>query len=88
MSLGIPALLIPLPLEASRGDQILNADYVVKKGYAYKLDQKDITPERLVSMTEELYLRRAELHDMMKRDSLCDCTDEVLAEILKAAGME
>ena len=88
MSLGIPALLIPLPLEASRGDQILNADYVVKKGYAYKLDQKDITPERLVSMTEELYLRRAELHDMMKRDSLCDGTDEVLAEILKAAGME
>lgn len=88
MSLGIPALLIPLPLEASRGDQILNADYVVKKGYALKLDQKDITPERLVLMTEDLYARREQMHAMMKRDALCDGTDEVLEQILKAAGAE
>ena len=86
MSLGIPALLIPLPLEASRGDQILNADYVVKKGYALKLDQKDITPERLVSMVGELWEKRDSMHEMMKGDSLCDGTEEVLAEILKAAG--
>lgn len=85
MSLGIPALLVPLPLEASRGDQILNADYVVKKGYALKLEQKDITPERLVEGIGRLLRDRARMHDMMKNDSLCDGTDEVLAEILKAA---
>lgn len=85
MALGIPALLIPLPLEASRGDQILNANYVVKKGYAKKLDQKDITPELLVKLISELQDNRAAMHDMMKADALCDGTEEVLAEILKAA---
>ncbi len=85
MSLGIPALLVPLPLEASRGDQILNADYVVKKGYAAKLDQKDITPERLVTMIDGLWANRAAMHEMMKKDPLLDGTEEVLDEILKAA---
>jgi UDP-N-acetylglucosamine--N-acetylmuramyl-(pentapeptide) pyrophosphoryl-undecaprenol N-acetylglucosamine transferase len=85
MALGIPALLIPLPLEASRGDQILNADYVVKKGYAKKLDQKDITPEKLIELVNELYAERDELRALMRSDSLLDGTDEVLAEIFKAA---
>ena len=85
MALGIPALLIPLPLEASRGDQILNADYVVKKGYAKKLDQKDITPERLVELVNELYDESNTLHKRMKSDPLLDGTEEVLAEIFKAA---
>ncbi len=85
MSLGIPALLIPLPLEASRGDQILNADYVVKKGYAMKLDQKDITSETLVRMIGELWSKRDGMRSMMQKDSLLDGTDEVLAEIFKAA---
>ncbi len=85
MSLGIPALLIPLPLEASRGDQILNADYVVKKGYAKKLDQKDITPEKLFSLVTELYENRAEMKARMAKDTLLDGTEEVLAEIFKAA---
>lgn len=88
MSLGIPALLVPLPLEASRGDQILNADYVVKKGYAAKLDQKDITPERLVTMIDGLWANREAMHDMMKKDPLLDGTEEVLHEILKAAKAE
>ena len=85
MSLGIPALLIPLPLEASRGDQILNADYVVKRGYAKKLDQKDITPELLAKLVFELQDNREAMHRIMKEDSLLDGTEEVLDEIIKAA---
>lgn len=85
LALGIPALLVPLPLEASRGDQILNADYVEKKGYAKKLEQKDITPERLVSMLTELYENREVLREKMQSDPLLDGTEEVLDEILKAA---
>ncbi|MBO4562740.1 MAG: undecaprenyldiphospho-muramoylpentapeptide beta-N-acetylglucosaminyltransferase [Clostridia bacterium] len=86
MALGIPALLIPLPLEASRGDQILNADYVVKKGYAEKLEQKDITTEALKEKVFSLYDRRAELTRLMKADPLLDGTEEVLEEIMKACG--
>lgn len=85
LSLGIPALLVPLPLEASRGDQILNADYVVKKGYAMKLEQKDITTRTLVDGVNTLYANREALKQRMRGDSLLDGTDEVLAEIIKAA---
>ena len=85
LSLGIPALLIPLPLEASRGDQILNADYVVKKGYALKLEQKDISTETLANGVNRLYADREALRRRMKDDPLLDGTEEVLSEILKAA---
>ena len=87
IALGIPALLIPLPLEASRGDQILNANYVIKKGYAAKLDQADITPERLVGEVDALYARRDEMRKLMLADPLVDGIEEVLAEIFKAAGI-
>lgn len=36
---GKKMLMIPLPLSASRGDQILNAEYFEKLGYGVKLDQ-------------------------------------------------
>ena len=88
LSLGIPALLVPLPLEASRGDQILNADYVVKKGYAKKLEQKDITTETLVNGVRELYENRVSLAARMKADPLLDGTEEVLDEIFKAAKVK
>ena len=83
IALGIPALLVPLPLEASRGDQILNADYVTKKGYAAKLDQADITPERLVREVNALYERREAMRKLMLADPLVDGTEEVLEEIFK-----
>jgi UDP-N-acetylglucosamine--N-acetylmuramyl-(pentapeptide) pyrophosphoryl-undecaprenol N-acetylglucosamine transferase len=88
IALGIPALLVPLPLEASRGDQILNAEYVTKKGYAAKLDQADITPERLVREVNALYDRRESMAELMKADPLVDGTEEVLDEIFKAAGVK
>jgi UDP-N-acetylglucosamine--N-acetylmuramyl-(pentapeptide) pyrophosphoryl-undecaprenol N-acetylglucosamine transferase len=84
MALGIPALLIPLPLEASRGDQILNANYVAKKGYAMVLDQKDISTEKLLEGVCGLYSRREELKKLMKADPLLDGTEETLDEIIKA----
>lgn len=86
LALGIPALLIPLPLEASRGDQLLNAEYVRKKGYALVLEQKDITTETLVSRVSELYANRESMSAKMRGDSLLDGTDEVLREIISAAG--
>ena len=85
LALGIPALLVPLPLDVSRGDQILNADYVVKKGYAMKLEQKDVSTETLCAGVNALYANRAILRERMKSDPLLDGTDEVLEEILKAA---
>ncbi len=86
LSLGIPALLIPLPLEASRGDQILNAEYVRKKGYAAVMEQRDVTAETLAARVRELYANRESMIRRMKADPLLDGTQEVLNVILKAAA--
>ena len=47
LALRKPSVLIPLSLAASRGDQILNARYFEKLGYAHVLMQEDMTPENL-----------------------------------------
>lgn len=39
LALRKPNILIPLPLDASRGDQILNANSFEKQGFSYVLDQ-------------------------------------------------
>ena len=74
--------------EASRGDQIMNADYVVKKGYAKKLEQKDISTKTLIDGVNSLYANRKQLAERMKADPLLDGTEEVLDEIFKAAGVK
>lgn len=45
LALKKPSLLIPLPLAQSRGDQILNAKYFEKHGYAKVLEQEKMTGE-------------------------------------------
>lgn len=40
-------LIVPLGREASRGDQIENADYFERKGYALQLSENDLTIEQL-----------------------------------------
>jgi len=47
-----PMLLIPLSKHASRGDQVLNANYFSKKGYAIVLEEENLTPK---SFVESLY---------------------------------
>ena len=84
LALGIPALLVPLPLGASRGDQILNAEYVRKKGYAAVLPQEELTPEVLVDRVNELYASRETYRANMKADPTLDGTQEVMTVIMNA----
>ena len=58
LALKRPMLLIPYPLDASRGDQILNAKSFQKQGYAEVLMQEDVTTERLVTSLRQLYRNR------------------------------
>ena len=41
LNMAIPSILIPLPIETSRGDQILNATEFERSGYCIKLNEKD-----------------------------------------------
>jgi UDP-N-acetylglucosamine--N-acetylmuramyl-(pentapeptide) pyrophosphoryl-undecaprenol N-acetylglucosamine transferase len=58
LALRKPSVLIPLSLEASRGDQILNAQSFAKSGYAKLLMEEDVTDASLLSAIDEVYDNR------------------------------
>ena len=53
-ALGVPSLIVPLPKGASRGDQIENAAYFEKKGYALTAAQSAIEKGGLISAVDRL----------------------------------
>lgn len=60
-----PMLLIPLSLQASRGDQILNAISFQKAGYADVLPEEELSSESLVERVEALYAKREAYREAM-----------------------
>ena len=80
-----PALLIPYPKGASRGDQIINAQSFVDRGLAHQLLQENMTPEALYEHVIKLYSQRGELYDAMKNEPAGNGVENVLREIYKAA---
>ena len=81
-----PALLIPYPKEASRGDQLLNAESFRQRGFSHVLLQENMTPDVLVDETIRLYRDRGPLYDAMNADaSLGNGVDLVLEQIYKYA---
>ena len=61
--LKIPSILVPLPLDASRGDQILNAENFASRGFSYLLRQEKMTKETLF---EALHYVRDHREDYLK----------------------
>ena len=55
LALRKPTVLIPLPLSASRGDQILNAESFEKQGYAKVLQEEDLTDDTLFNAVDEVF---------------------------------
>jgi len=51
LALKKPMILIPLPKDQSRGDQILNAEYFNKKGFAEVISQENLN---LTTLQEKL----------------------------------
>ena len=47
-------LIVPLGKEASRGDQLENADYFERKGYARQLQEPELSWETLKHELEQL----------------------------------
>lgn len=81
-----PALLVPYPKEASRGDQILNAESFRQRGFSRVLMQEDITVDRLVSDLIQLYHDRGTLYDAMAADAgNTNGVEKVLEQIYKYA---
>lgn len=58
LALRKPSVLIPLSLEASRGDQILNAQSFAKSGYSKLLMEEDVNEASLLEAINEVYDNR------------------------------
>lgn len=58
LALRKPSVLIPLSLEASRGDQILNAKSFDKSGYAKLLMEEDVNDTSLLEAINHVYNNR------------------------------
>ena len=77
-ALGRPMLLIPYPKGASRGDQILNAKSLQKRGLCHVLMQEDMTRETLVKAVQETWADREKLAEALKNAPPADGTKRVL----------
>ena len=87
LALRKPALLIPYPKGASRGDQIINAQSFVDRGLSHQLLQENLTPETLYKAIIKLYTERGSLIEAMDREPAGNGVKNVLREIYKAAGI-
>ena len=85
LALRLPNLLIPLPLEASRGDQILNARYFEKKGYSDVLMQNDITPEVLKMHIRALRSHGFAMKAAMQQSPMANGAQKIAEIILEVA---
>ena len=78
LALHKPNLLIPLPANASRGDQILNARSFERQGFSIVLEESELTNETLLSSINRLYENREVYTDTMKKSSQQNSIDTII----------
>ncbi len=83
LALKKPHLLIPLSKNASRGDQILNADSFAKQGFARVLPEEEMTGKSLYENINTLYENKEKYIEKMEKSGLSDGTQGVLRQIRK-----
>lgn len=83
LALKKPNLLIPLSKEASRGDQILNANSFKKQGFSEVLFEEDLTNETLLESIDTLLQKEDMYIKNMSNTPLSSATEKVMIEINK-----
>lgn len=79
-----PMLLIPLPLSASRGDQILNAKSFEKRGLALVLGEEKMDNAAFLEAVKTLFLRKKELKAALEKEPAINATNKIV-EIIENA---
>lgn len=83
LALEIPMLIIPIGLDQSRGDQILNAQSFAENGFAVTLRDEELTPETLLEHMEILHKQKNNIREAMQKvnharqDALTTLVDEI-----------
>lgn len=86
LALKKPSLLIPLSTNASRGDQILNAQSFEKQGFSKVLTEENI--EKIEIEIRDLYKNRENYIKAMEESHASNGVDRIIEEIEKAAGID
>jgi len=81
LSLRIPMLLVPLGLNASRGDQIVNAKSFAEKRFARVMDEENLTTETLAAELFQLKEFAPIMTDQMKQYDSREARDKVIGII-------
>ena len=81
-----PAILIPLGTNASRGDQLLNAESFSRRGFSVVLKEEDLTPASLTDTVLSTYQNRDTYIRAMAaatQDNAAAKVTEVIVSVLK-----
>lgn len=84
LALQKPNILVPLPLSASRGDQILNARAFAAQGYSRVLPEEEIRDDRLPREIEALLAGAGGYREAMRRSPERNGAAAVLDQIRRA----
>lgn len=78
LALRKPNILIPLGLDASRGDQILNAKSFEKQGYSYVLQEENVTGDTLLNAVNTVYEHRQDYIHTMNQSKLANPIETIV----------
>ncbi len=81
LALRKPNILIPLGLNASRGDQILNAKSFEKQGFSVVLEEEKVTSDTLKSTLDEVMKNRQKYIDAMENSGQMDAIGTIMGLI-------
>ncbi len=76
-----PNILIPLSKEASRGDQILNANSFKEQGFSYVIEEEELSEETLREAIDEVWENRETYITAMKESQKNDAVETILGLI-------
>lgn len=86
LALKKPNVLIPLPANASRGDQILNADSFQKHGYSHVLMEEDMTTPRLIDAIDKAYNEKRQYITHMEHSKSSNGISNIMKVIKELIG--
>ena len=85
IALGIPHLLVPLPLAVSRGDQLENAALMQHKGLSMVRQEEGLTPSEFVKCVQELLKGKVINRDPLGEFSISNSTSKIFGELVRAS---
>lgn len=81
LALSIPMIIIPLGLNQSRGDQIMNAQAFENKGYSLTLEEEKLNSNTLIEYVETVHKNKEKFQKNMKQSFAGNALQVLIHEI-------